>query len=281
MEELRFTMDEFKKMIPKHFEHVIHTESNLYEIPTNDKEVFKIYNINNKRLLNKKLKTIKYLYEFNKEEHIEELVLANGLIYIDNLFAGEILPKIDGINTSKILYDKSIDFNKRLEILKKIGIILDKIHKSNPKYNASFTDVHPDNFMVKDDKVYAVDSSSIKLYDSEGVVNFYLSQLGTMNVCKYDIDYAKDIIPSKETDIYCYIMMILKFLSGFDLHVVSFNRYNQYLDKLANNGFDINLINSFRSIYDENIDNIDPLPYIDTLFNIDDKKLSIAKRVFN
>ena len=203
-----------------------------------------------------------------------------GLIYLDDLFIGEILPRVYGETAGIAIYDKEVPFNAKIRILENIGKILYKIQYSNPKFNACFSDVHLDNFIVLNNDVLAIDSSSMKIYDSKGIVNFYLYQLGTMDIAKYNIDSYGDIIPDKNTDIYCYIMMILKFLSGSDLYILDVDHYNEYLNRLIDNGFDSSLIHSFSSIYDEKIDNINPLIYLNTLYDLDAKKLSMARKIF-
>ena len=278
MLELRLSKKEFEDLLPIKLQKVIHTESDLYHIKEENR-LLKIYDKLDDVYLNEKKKNILNLIKFNNEEKIEELIIPDGLVYVEDRFIGEILPKIDGDTSTIHLYNKGVILKEKIDTLKGIGRILEKIRNSNPKFNACFSDVHSDNFMVSNGKVYAVDTSSMQILDSKGIVNFYLYQLSTMNVDKYKKDYTGIIEPSTDTDIYCYIMMILKFLSGSDLYILSIDKYNEYLEKLNRNGFDSNLINSFKSIY-ENTNNINPLPYLDDLYDLDEKKLSIARKIF-
>ena len=135
--------------------------------------------------------------------------------------------------------------------------------------------------MVSNDKVYGIDTTGMKICDIKGVVNNYIFQLSDYNISKYELDDFDIIKPSIETDIYCYIMMILKSISGLnDIYLYSVDRYRKYLDELENIGFDINLLNSFNSIYDDYTNNIDPLPYLDTLYDLSDEKLNACRKVF-
>ncbi len=280
MEKLILTEEEIDELLPIDLKNTINTESNIYYMPNNDEKLLKIYDKSDTDYLDKKLKSIQNVIKFNKDEKIEELVVPTGYIYLEDLFIGEILPKINGETSNKYLHTKEIAFNKKIEILKKIGILLKKINNANPKYEACFSDVHFDNFMVSDENIYAVDTSSMKILDSEGIINYYLYQLGEMDIDKYDVDYAGIIKPNYQTDIYCYVMMVLKILSGSDLYIISIENYNKYLDRLLENGFDEKLIESFYSVYEEDKENISPLPHLDTLYDLDEKKLSIARKIF-
>lgn len=279
MEVLRLNDYEFENLKPIAIKNVIHTESDIYEMPNDSNKILKIYDKLDEYYLYNKKHDIDNIVRFNTEVKIEELVIPVGYVYLYDLFIGEILPKVNGECSTKYLYNEEISINKKIEILKKIGIILSKIHNSNPKYDACFSDVHSDNFMVSEDNVYAVDTTSMKVFDSKGVTNYYLYQLSTTRLDKYEVDYAGMIKPNKNTDIYCYVMMILRFLSGSDLYIMGEDIYRDYLKKLINNGFDKDLINSFLSVY-EDTDNICPLPYLDTLKDLDKEKLKIARNVF-
>ena len=280
MKEIRLNEEEFKELVPHHMEHVIHTESSIFDMVDNPDKILKIYNFKDVDYLNEKKKNVDYLIEFNKAEKINEIVMPVGLIYLNDVFIGEVLPKIYGHTVGVMIYDNDVPFNAKIRILENIGKILYRIQYSHPKFNACFADVHTDNFMVLNNDVLAIDTSSMKIYDAKGVSNFYLYQLGTMDIEKYELDEEGIVKPDKNTDIYCYIMMILKFLSGSDLYILNIDNYEKYLDRLVDYGFDDELVNCFRSIYDEEIDNINPLVHLHTLYDLDERKLTLARKIF-
>lgn len=280
MKEIRLTEEEFNELAPFHMEHVIHNESNIYDMPNNPDKLLKIYSLHDKDYLDEKKKDIDNLIKFSKEEKIPEIVIPIGLIYLDDLFIGELLPRVYGHTASLVIYNNEVSFNNKIKVFENIGKILYKVQYSKPKFNACYSDVHLDNFMVSDNKVLAIDSSSMKIYDSKGITNFYLYQLSTMDIEKYELDEEGTVIPDKNTDIYCFIMMILRFLSGSDLYILNVERYKEYLDKLVYNGFDEELINCFNSIYEEDIDNINPLVHLNTLYDLDEEKLTLARKIF-
>ena len=110
----------------------------------------------------------------------------------------------------------------------------------------------------------------MKILDSKGNPAYYLYDSEKLSeLDKYKIDSDNIIIPDSNTDIYCYIMIILDFISksnyAYCLNIDEYNRYIDYLDKLNINS---NLLQSFASVYKNNIDNINPLPYLDSLYEI-------------
>ena len=73
---------------------------------------------------------------------------------------------------------------------------------------------------------------------------------------KYKVDY--------NTDMYCYIMVILNFLYGDNVNNMNINDFYCYLDYLYKIGIDSSLLECFNSIYSD-CDNINPMNYIDSL----------------
>ena len=66
MKEIRLNEKQFKKLVPYNMEHVIHTESSIYDMPNNPDKVLKIYNTKDIEYLKEKKKTLEYLIEFNR-----------------------------------------------------------------------------------------------------------------------------------------------------------------------------------------------------------------------
>ena len=240
------------------------SEAKLYYI-SNDK-LLKIYNSNDEKYLNNKENNIYNLIEFNKKEKIEELVIPKGIVNIDNKFSGEILDRIYGKNISYYLNSDKIDINIKLKILKQVGIILEKIKNSNPKFNNAYSDVHSDNFMLSNDKVYGIDTTSMKIYDIEGNINHYLYELNNKNIEKYDTNIYGIIKSNYNTDIYCYIMMILEVIFKYHkIYTYDIYEYYEIIDLLDKIGINSDLLNCFIKIYDNKSDNINPLPYLDNI----------------
>ncbi len=286
MEKLNLTTDELKKLEPLHLiEGTIEKESTMYYAPNNEKEVIKVYNnFNDKLYLMTRLKTIRNLLKYTKEIDFPELLKPLGFALIDNKIIGTIYPEIDAYTARIYLYSNIIPLKVKIEILKKIGLLLEKIKNTNPKYNAAFSDVHIDNFLVDniivDDKknirdlsIIACDTDSMKIMDSKGNPAYYLYDSERLSRFeKYRLDKDKNIIPDSNTDIYCYIMLILDFISqSHFIYCLNPKEYNHYLDYLDKININHNLLNAFASIYENDIDNISPIPYLNSLNEINEK----------
>ncbi len=256
-------------------ENINHNESSLFYSPFNRNEIIKsYYNVYLDANANEKIKEINNYITFIDDNNITELLKPTGLLYVENKFKGIILPRIDGQNASVYLNGKNTPIKIKIEILKQIGNILLKIRNTPPKYNAAFADVHADNFMVtnlekNNFKTIGIDAESMKVLNSPGLTNFYLFNNDNIaNLDKYDANVFGIVSPNSETDLYCFIMMILELISNnksiYQLNINDFYKYLDYLDSLGINPM---LLASFASIYKKE-DNINPLPYLNTLNNM-------------
>lgn len=280
MERIYLTKKEFKRL--KHFyieEEVANTEANFYYDKNNDEYLFKIYRFKDDKYLQGKEKTIKDIIESKDLINIPELILPLKEVFVDNNFRGSIIKRVKGCNTSLYLNDSFIPLKTKIDILKQIGTILDKIKNANPSLNLAFGDVHTDNFMISDDKVFGIDTDGMNIFDNKGRINYYLDDKSFIrSIKKYPIDDFGLIKASTNTDIFCFIMMIFDVLTNDKIYRLSLNEYKYYLDYLDKLGFDNKLLTSFASIYDENIPNISPLPYFDELNRTNDSTILQLKR---
>ena len=194
MEVLSLNNDDFENLEPYELDDTIwHGESKIYYDPTNKKRILKIYHSHfNKKWKIQKLKAIKNLIKFTDEYNIPEIIWPEGLVNIDKDFKGIILPIIPGNNASIYLSDGSVPKNIKIDILKQIATILEKI--KNTKSGACFADVHSDNFLIDgietgNIKAKGIDTESMRIYNSPGVTNFYLLNNGNLySNKKYNLD---------------------------------------------------------------------------------------------
>lgn len=263
----------------------LESESDLYYVPGNKKEIIKVYkNYKDQEYVYEKMHVLDNLIKYTTEIDFPELLVANKMLKVNDLFMGPIFPVIEGYTTKIYFYTFYSPVKVKIEILRKIGMLLEKIKETNPKYNAAFADVHMDNFMIvgfpsntthfsPNFKLMACDTDSMKLLDSPGVTGLYLADADKfIDYEKYPLDEDYMVMPSTNTDIYCYIMMILELVAKSNyVSCLNEDEYYRYLDFLDNLGFDANLLNSFASIYDDTTDNISPLPYIDSLVKMSNK----------
>ena len=263
----------------------LESESDLYWAPNSNDELIKIYkNYHDQEYIAEKMQIVNNLIKYTSELDFPELLVPSGIAKVDNHIVGPILPLIKGYTVKIYFYTFYSPLKVKVEILKKIGMLLDKIKNTNPKYNAAFADVHADNFMIvgfpsdnvensPEFKIMACDTDSMKILDSPGVTGLYLADSDKfMDYEKYPLDENYMVKPSSNTDIYCYIMMILELVAKSNyVSCLNEDEYYRYLDFLDKLGFDSKLLNSFASIYDDSIDNISPLEYIDSLMKMSNK----------
>ena len=69
-----------------------------------------------------------------------------------------------------------------------------------------------------------------------------------------DINFSSYVIPDKNTDLYCYTMMIINFLFKGKANLMNRDKYYLYLDYLRSIGYSYNLLDKFYKIY-EYVDN--------------------------
>lgn len=286
MRELELSRKQFNKLekFPL-IEGTLESESNLYWVPNSKSEIIKVYkDYEDIAYMDEKWGAINNLIKYTSELDFPELLVPSGILKVKKQFMGSIYPVLEGYTIKQYLYTFYCPVKVKIEIFRKVGGILEKIKNSNPKYNAAFADVHTDNFMIigypsknilngHDFKVMACDTDSMKILDSPGVTGLYLADSDKFaDYEKYPLDKDYMVIPSSNTDIYCFIMMILELVAKSNC--VSFlneDEYYYYLDYLDSLGFDSNLLRSFASIYEDDKDNISPLPYIDGLIKMSKK----------
>lgn len=256
------------------------SEATFYTLPGKDKFLFKIYSSDDEEYLYGKSNKIDILQLFNKEEKISELVLPKVKIYIDGMFKGELLKRIKGYNGYNYLSNNNISLSKKIDVLKKIGVILKKIEESNPRYSACFSDVHGGNFMIDyDGNVHAIDTTGMGLLGIPGTTNLYTYYLAKRNISKYEANCYGIMNTSKQTDIYCYVMMIVEVLLN-NKNVFSFETdiYKSLIELLDKIGFDSRLVASLSSVMDNDAKNINPFIYLDT---IEEEKVKRLRKSFD
>ena len=158
----------------------------MYYFPNNEKEIIKVYNnFDNKLYVMEKLRNTRNLLKYTKEIEFDELLKPSGIALLDNEIIGIIYPNIEAYTARTYLYLNIVPMKVKVEIFKKIGLLLEKIKNSYSKFNAAFLDVHADNFLVNDitvdkDKnitnlsIIACDTDSMRILDSKGTPGLYL-----------------------------------------------------------------------------------------------------------
>lgn len=233
---------------------VTSTECELFKYNYYGKEKLlkKLYRTNGIIFANK-LYTIEALNS-NKDNIPSNFIVPEVLVSINKQIEAFTMKYIKGTNLSIILNEPTITYEEKINYLKSIGNILEQM-KNIIKYTELkdfyIGDIHEDNFLVDTEKqeIFVADLDSCKIAD-------------------YKV--------TEETDIYCYIIMILNYL--YDgrvdrLSIEEFYRFINYLDDIEVNK---ELIESFEKIV-VGAPNVNPVNYLDTLSS---KQIAKARKLY-
>ena len=237
-------LNNLKRFFPKTM--MFGTESKLYLYKKDDTlKIIKVIN----EMTDNKILTINLINNYSKNINIQELVLKSDIARIDNKPIGTITNYIEGTILSNIIYDKNTPLSYKIDLLKKIGCVLDKIKKvRNSGIDFYIGDLHDDNIIVtKNNDIRILDMDSSKIMNNEAFPSKYLTRFVRRK--KYD-NYI--INPTESTDNYCFNMMILNALFSKDMSKLKIADFNRHIDFLDSLGIDKNLINNFYSMYNDN-----------------------------
>jgi serine/threonine protein kinase len=234
---------------------VLSTECNLYMWYTNSsKKILKIYFIDEGLYFGNKLLTINTLIDNKEHINIDELILPEKLVIVNNKVVGFSMPFIDNINLKTILSDKSVPILEKIDYLKQVGQILEKIQRTTVHDKDFYLgDVHEANFLfdLKKKRICTVDLDSCKIANNKPFPIKYLST--NPNIKDMEYKYPKDDnifhIPNADSEWMCYIFMILNTISNGEIHKFSASEYYVYLQYLRDLGVGNELLDCFYKIY--------------------------------
>lgn len=255
--------------------------SNITLDSYNTSGYLKIVNYFNRKMVLKKIDPIrcdevisKVLF-LNRYKNLmpSNFAIPEFLVLLDNKDLYMAIDYINGNNLGDVLKDKNINIRDKKIYLSYIGNTLEEMRhmRENPLLSDfCLGDLHEDNFIVSNKKLYTIDLDDAKI-DSISPIASYL-QVGSLfsylHTDKYIIeDYNPYFVKYKvdyNTDMYCYIMVILNFLYGDNVNNMDIEEFYCYLDYLYKIGIDSSLLECFNSISSSD-DNINPMNYIDSL----------------
>lgn len=262
---------------------VTHMESDLY---VNDGYLYKKMNLGYSSFDNK-VNTINYLLDNKDIINIDELVLPIDIFYL-NRDTGDIVIKekfINNINFRYVLTSSLYSFDEKIEYFKQIGLILDKMKNVRDNTNIKdfyLCDLYTDNFILNTDtnRINVIDMDSCKINGNNNCSSYYLFDNNVIdNIKKYkkkELSWFTEYEINENTDILCYIIMLISFISGFDINKIDINEFNNYMDYLVNVGLSNQLVSVLARIY-SNDDNINPYLLLDELKGYDSKKYILRK----
>jgi len=261
---------------------IFNTESELYIIEDKNKwakrqSVLKKLYINSGTVFSNKLYTVNELIDNKDKINIDELVMPEYIVTIYGKIVGFTVPYVDNINFKHVLDSMEFTNSQKIDYFKQIGQILHEmanVREYTPVKDFYLNDLHENNLIYnkKTGKINVVDLDSCKIGDNFPFVSKYLSPLSPINgVNKYkklNINYIGGFfIPNENTDLFCYIVMILNYLYGGRITSLSIEEYYDYLTYLRSIGVSYELVDKFSLIYTEkNNENI--YEYLDELVNV-------------
>lgn len=268
-----FTNSSFAKL--KKFDpgkDIPNTECELYIKGTKDKGkiLIKKFFVREGDYLGKKLKNLNTLMYYKSSlESVKELILPNSLVIVGGEIVGYSMEFIDkNINLLNYLRSLNNSLEDKVKYLKCIGSILEEINniKGFP-YDFSLGDLHEGNFIIdKNGLLKVVDIDSSYISNNEPFPAKYLSINPLLKDLsyKYTTNDKGDIIPNRNTDIYCYIMIILNTLANQDMCKLNINDFFRYINYLEDIGINKAFLFSIERIYQSG-DNKNPLEYLNSL----------------
>lgn len=271
-------------ILPKN---VTSTECELFKYPYYGKEkLLKKLHRTDGIIFANKLYTIEAL-NANKDSMPSNFILPESLVSINKKIEAFTMKYIKGINLSVILNNPDITYEEKIHYLKSIGRILEQmqnIRKYTNLNNFYLGDIHEDNFLVERDKqeIYIVNLDSCKIAGNKSFPGRYLtnSSLIKYNSTKYQTlsqtDDLADYKIDENTDIYCYIIMILNYLYDGRVDRLSLDKFYDFINYLEDIKVNIELIECFNKIVVGG-NNINPCNYLDTLTP---KQVAGARRLY-
>lgn len=218
-------------------------------------------------IMSKKLYTVTTLNQLSDYQEISELVIPDSIIYVNGKIGGFGLPLIKNHrNFGAFIHDDSIPLENKLFYMEKLGALIDKVERVNNSYNRfQFGDLNEFNFVIdQDNQIKAIDLDSAYLGVGEPLqMAYYLlkNQYVKSIPEKYKCTDKGIIIPTDNTDLYCYNMILLNILSGEVLYRLDINTYYEYLNYIKDLGLPDKLLEAFYRIYIPS-DNINPREYL-------------------
>lgn len=216
------------------------------------------------------------LMRLNNKDLIPEFIYPENYVDIGWKTKYFSLPYHPSITLKKLLTDPNVSEDVKIEYLKKVGDVLHRtkqLRKTILGQDFAINDLHADNILIGkcDKKLRFCDLDTCKIAGSEVFPSLFLIYYYNF-LNKHPEKYStinsigvSRIYPNENTDIFCYIMIIVTLLySNCDFYYLGKKKYNDFLEYLSNMGIPLELLTIFERVYSD-YDNINPLEYLDML----------------
>ena len=291
MEVINLSKKRFESLEPYELPaNIFNTEAKMYVLPIKNRwqtvnMLLKRLYITNGPVFGNKLQTINSLIDARHIIDIPEIVFPEKLAVVDSKIVGYVMELVDSVNLETALNSFDISSERKIKYLRQIGEILEKMkhvrtYTPIDEYtNATVSDfylndMHENNFIIdtQTDSVRVVDIDSCKINGNYTFGSKYLTEKALIgNTRKYK--YEENGIcggffePSEDTELYCYIMVILNTIYGGDIHKLSIPEFYDYLEYLYTIGVDLSLLTQFEKILSAH-HNENPYENLESLKNV-------------
>lgn len=239
--------------------------------PDKVERVFKYLDAqDDEEIMSKKIYTVTTLNHLSDYQNISELVIPDSIIYVNGHIAGFGVPLISSHrNLGILIHDSKQSLGDKLKYLSQLGNIIDKVERVYNPYNRfQFGDLNEYNFIIdRENCIRAIDLDSAYLGVGEPLhMAYYLLKNNYVKSIpeKYQSTPNGIIIPTDNTDLYCYNMILLSALSGENLYRYDIDTYYRYLDYIDELGLPREVIQSFYNIYIPK-NNVNPREFLEDI----------------
>ena len=242
---------------------VFNTEAELYILPVKTKwessnKILKRLYVTNGPMFGNKLQTINSLIDLKEKIDMKEIVFPEKIAVINQQIVGYTMEMVNSVNLGVVLNSLKITKERKLKYLYQVGEILEEMRKVRTYTNVSdfyLNDLHENNFVVDllTDKVKVVDIDSCKINNNYTFPSKYLTEKSLISsIRKYHHEKNQicggTFAPSYDTEIYCYVMIILNTLYGGGIHRIPIQDFYNYLDYLEFIGLDKELVKTIEKV---------------------------------
>ena len=198
----------------------------------------------------------------------KELVLPNEIVTIGGKKSGFTINEVtDSVNLSLFLSNPKIHDRYKMDVLKKIGELVKKVQCQSQEFY--FGDLQDLNILVgKDREIYVVDLDSSAVTRRNPIeAKYIVIDRKTHEVNKYKVNKLKKTYPSRNTDLFCYNIMVLNYIAGEKTTRYTYDEYYDYIGYLEYIGLPKSLIEIYMNLYNEK-DNESVVDYLDEIESI-------------
>ena len=239
MEEIALKESDLDKLKEYPLDDVICSESNIFYFKKDfdtSNLLFKKLFITTPKRVDRKIETIKVIRDSELSTY-KELILPEEIVVVGGVRTGFTIREVENsTNLHVFLNDNNIPNTRKIKVLKKIGELLERVHKQNQEFY--IVDLQDYNFLVdENDEIDVVDLDSSAVSRKTPLESKYIViDQKTRNVNKYKLNKAGRTYPNLNVDNYCFNVMVLNYLAGRPLHRLEFWEYFDYVDYLRNVG---------------------------------------------